>query len=50
MYQFINDGGYYMYTVGLNHMLKIPVENEHDQVLLMRSQHTVNSIKIAATE
>jgi len=50
MYKFINDGGYYMYTVGLNHMQKIPVENRLDQELLMRSQHTVNSIKIVATE
>lgn len=50
MHQFINDGGYYMYTVGLNHMQKIPVENSLDQELLMRSQHTVNTIKIIATE
>lgn len=50
MYKFINDGGYYMYTIGLNQMQKIEIENELDQHLLMRSQHTVNTIKILATK
>lgn len=50
MYKFVDDQGYYMYNIGTREMQKISIKNPEASKLLLRSQHTVNTVKVLATQ
>jgi len=49
MYKYIDDEGYFMYDIKQNEMCKVSIDKKKSE-LLMRSQHTVNTIAVPSKD